>query len=170
MASEGAGNISVGHKESSAVQPDAFLADEQAIISTDATSEQDVGSDDENVSDDSGNVSNSGGHMKLAAEAVLAGVRYEFGWSKVNWAHIMTLENSFHFFLKGFARPLGIESVPDPKENEVVVFEDFFTDGLRMPPHPVLLDILHKFQEQLYQLTPNAIIQTSKFIWAVTSY
>jgi hypothetical protein len=52
----------------------------------------------------------------------------------------------------------------------VVVFEDFFTDGLRMPLHPVLLDILHKFQVQLHQLMPNAIIQTSKFIWAVTSY
>jgi hypothetical protein len=32
-----------------------------------------------------------------------------------------------------------------PKENEVIVFEDFFVAGLRIPPHPVLLEILHKF-------------------------
>jgi hypothetical protein len=38
-----------------------------------------------------------------------------------------------------------------------------------MPPHPFLLDILSKFQVQLHQLTPNAIVQISKFIWAITS-
>jgi hypothetical protein len=32
--------------------------------------------------------------------------------------------------------------VPDPKENEAVVFEDFFVVGLHIPSHPVLLDIL----------------------------
>jgi hypothetical protein len=32
----------------------------------------------------------------------------------------------------------------------------------------MLLDILCKFRVQLNQLTPNAIVQISKFIWAVT--
>jgi hypothetical protein len=49
------------------------------------------------------------------------------------------------------------------------VFEDFFTVGLRIPPHPVLLDIFCKFRVQLHQLMPNAIVQISKFIWAVIS-
>lgn len=35
--------------------------------------------------------------------------------------------------------------------------------------HPVLADILHKFQVQLYHLMLNAIVQIGKFIWAVTS-
>jgi tRNA A37 threonylcarbamoyladenosine synthetase subunit TsaC/SUA5/YrdC len=39
----------------------------------------------------------------------------------------------------------GAQSVPDPHENKVVVFKDFFAVGLRMPPHPILLDILRKF-------------------------
>jgi hypothetical protein len=52
----------------------------------------------------------------------------------------------------------------------VVVFKDFFTAGLRIPPHTVLVDILHKFEVQLHQLTLNAIIQFSKFIWVVTFY
>jgi hypothetical protein len=39
-----------------------------------------------------------------------------------------------------------------------------------MPPHPVLASILLKFQVQLHQLTPNAIVQLSKHCWAVTSF
>jgi hypothetical protein len=38
----------------------------------------------------------------------------------------------------------------DPRANEVEVFKEFFTAGLRMPPHPVLVDILHKFWVQLH--------------------
>jgi hypothetical protein len=36
--------------------------------------------------------------------------------------------------------------------------------------YPVLVDFLCKFQVQLHHLTPNAIIQIGKFIWAITSY
>jgi hypothetical protein len=39
-----------------------------------------------------------------------------------------------------------------------------------MPPYPVLVDILCKLGVQLHHLTPNAIVQISKFSWAVTSY
>jgi hypothetical protein len=73
-----------------------------------------------------------------------------------------------HYFLKGFDRALGAESVPDPREIEAVVFKDFFAVGLSIPPHPILLDILHKFHMQLCQLTPNAIVQIGKFVWGVT--
>jgi hypothetical protein len=50
------------------------------------------------------------------------------------------------------------------------LFEEFFTAGLRMPPYPVLADILLKYQIQIHQLTPNAIVQLSKYIWAATSF
>jgi hypothetical protein len=46
---------------------------------------------------------------------------------------------------------------------EAIVFEEFFTAGLRMPPHQVLVDMLLKLQVQLYQLTSNAIAQLSKY-------
>jgi hypothetical protein len=121
----------------------------------------DVGSEDDNASDntgDRGNASDNGGHVKIGAEAALADVSYDFGRSKVMRGRILYLKNSSCLFLKGFAWPPGIESVPDPKENEVVVFEDFFVAGFRIPPHPVLLDILHKFCVQLHQLMPNAIV------------
>jgi hypothetical protein len=51
-----------------------------------------------------------------------------------------------------------------------MVFEEFFSAGLRMPQHPVLPDILLKFQVELHQVTPNAMVQLSKYIWAVMSF
>jgi hypothetical protein len=49
------------------------------------------------------------------------------------------------------------------------VFEEFLAAGLRMPPQPILTDILVKFQVQLHQLTPNAFAQFSMYFWVVMS-
>jgi hypothetical protein len=65
---------------------------------------------------------------------------------------------------------VNVETVPEPEDNEVIVFEEFFSAGLRMPPHLVLVDILLKFRVQLHQLTPNAIVQLSKYFWVVASF
>jgi hypothetical protein len=107
--------------------------------------------------------------VKIGAEDALAGISYDFGQSTITKAHIESLKSFAHYFLKGYGRPSGAESVLDPHENEAVVFKDFFTTGLRVPPYPVRLDILLMFRVQLHQLTPNAIFQISKFIWAVAS-
>jgi hypothetical protein len=82
----------------------------------------------------------------------------------VTKARLTSLESFTHYIPKGYAPPPGAESVPDPQEDEVVVFEDFFTTSHRIPPHPILIDILHKFWLQLYQLTSNAIVQIGMFI------
>jgi hypothetical protein len=137
-----------------------------------ATSEQDVGSDEENPSrdtSDSKNASDNGCRVKIGEEAALVGLSYDFRQSKVTRAHITSLMNSTRYFPKGFARPLEVESNPDPGENGAVVFKNFFVASLHIPPHPVLLEILCKFQVQLHQLAPNAIVQFSEFVWAVTS-
>jgi hypothetical protein len=80
------------------------------------------------------------------------------------------MESFTHYFPKGYGRPSGAQFIPEPRANEVVIFDDIFIAGLRMPLHPVLVDILHKFLVQLHHLTPNTIVQISKFIWAITSY
>jgi hypothetical protein len=49
---------------------------------------------------------------------------------------------------------LGEETALELHPDEAVVFEEFFSAGLRMPPHPMLTDILLKFQVQKPQLTP----------------
>jgi hypothetical protein len=74
------------------------------------------------------------------------------------------------YFAEGMGREPGEGTVLEPHSNEAMFFEEFFAAGLRMPPHPVLTDILLKFQAQLHQLTRNAIVQLSKYIWAVTSF
>jgi hypothetical protein len=102
--------------------------------------------------------------LRVSAAAALARISYDFGPSTVTMVCLTSLENTDRYFSKGYGRPPGVESVPNPQTNKVVVFEDFFTVGLHMPPHPILVEILHKFHVQLHQLTPNAIIQIGKFI------
>jgi hypothetical protein len=172
MASEDTVIVSVEHKESSSERLDTSLAREDPATSTKVTSEPDAGSAKSKVSDDygdSGNTSDNGSRAKIGGEDALAGISFDFGLLKVTKGHISDLESSSHYFPKGFARPPSKDSVPVPKQDEVVVFEDFFAVGLRIPPHLVLLDILHKFWVQLHQLTPNTIVQIDKFICAVTS-
>jgi hypothetical protein len=64
----------------------------------------------------------------------------------------------------------GKETVLEPNDDEAVVFKEFFTAGLPMPPHSVFTEILLKYRVQLHQLTPNVVTQVSKFFWAVLSF
>jgi hypothetical protein len=74
------------------------------------------------------------------------------------------------YFVEGSGREPRQEVVPDPADDEVVIFEEFFAVGLRMPPQPALIDILVKFRVQLHQLTLNAFAQLSKYFWALMSF
>jgi hypothetical protein len=74
------------------------------------------------------------------------------------------------YFVDGMGHEPREETMPEPHVDEAVLFEEFFTASLRMPPHPVLAAILLKYQIQIHQLTPNAIVQLSKYIWVVTSF
>jgi hypothetical protein len=79
----------------------------------------------------------------------------------VRWIRGM-IDNGY--FADGISHEPGEETVPEPHVEEAVLFEEFFAAGLRMPPHPVLATILLKYQIHIHQLTPNAIIQLSKYI------
>jgi hypothetical protein len=94
---------------------------------------------------------------------------YVFRTSTVTISRIYGM-SSLHYFAEGDARAPGEEVVPEPADNKVVVFEEFFIAGLHTPPWPALADIQHKFRVQLYQLTPNAIVRLSKYIWAALSF
>jgi hypothetical protein len=74
------------------------------------------------------------------------------------------------YFAEGIGREPGEETVLEPQPDEVVVFEEFFIASLRMPPHPLLAEILLKFQVQIHQLTPNSMVQLSKYICTVLSF
>jgi hypothetical protein len=61
------------------------------------------------------------------------------------------------------------ETTPKPENDEVVVFRSFFKAGLRFPLHEMIGDVLEDFKIYLHQLTPNAIVRLSVFIWALRS-
>jgi hypothetical protein len=148
MASDEALIGSTRHKETSTKQVEESEGGQHVVISTEATLEQGAGSDQEIQSEGCGNgetTSYDGGLMKIGAKAALPGISYDFGQSTITRACLASLEGVTHYFLKGYAQPHGAKSIPNLHENEMVVFEDFFTAGLRMPLHPVLLDILRKF-------------------------
>jgi hypothetical protein len=63
----------------------------------------------------------------------------------------------------------GEETTPKPENDEVVVFRSFFKVGLRFPLHEMIGDVLEDFEIYLHQLTPNAIVRLSVFIWALRS-
>jgi hypothetical protein len=63
----------------------------------------------------------------------------------------------------------GDEITPKPEKDEVVVFKSFFKAGLRFPLNEMIADVLKKFGIYLHQLTPNAIVRLSVYIWALRS-
>jgi hypothetical protein len=63
----------------------------------------------------------------------------------------------------------GEEITPKPEKDEVVVFKSFFKAGLRFPLNEMIADVLGRFGIYLHQLTPNAIVRISVYIWALQS-
>jgi hypothetical protein len=61
----------------------------------------------------------------------------------------------------------GDEVVPEPRDDEVVVFKSFFSAGLWFPLYEMIGEVLKKFEIYLHQLTPNAIVRLSVYIWAL---
>jgi hypothetical protein len=63
----------------------------------------------------------------------------------------------------------GEEVIPEPKDDEIVVFKSFFRVGLRFPLHEMIGEVLKKFEIYFHQLTPNVIVRLSVYIWALRS-
>jgi hypothetical protein len=61
------------------------------------------------------------------------------------------------------------ETTPKPKDDKVVVFKSFFRAGLRFPLNEMIGEVLDNYEIYLHQLTPNAIVRLSVFIWALRS-
>jgi hypothetical protein len=63
----------------------------------------------------------------------------------------------------------GEEVIPKPKEDEGVVFRSFFRAGLQFPLYDIIREVLKRFEIYLHQLTLNAIVSFSVYIWALRS-
>jgi hypothetical protein len=104
----------------------------------------------------------------VAAEELHPGDMVEFGVSRISSVHVQDMQQ-LGYFGSGVGRVPGAEEVPEP-EGELVVFEAFFTAGLRLPAHRFVAEVLQRFEVQVHQLTPNAVVALAKYVWAVTSY
>jgi hypothetical protein len=92
----------------------------------------------------------------------------EFGVSRMSLAHVQDMQR-LGYFGGGVGRVLGAEEVPEP-EGELVVFEAFFIAGHRLSAHRFVSEVLQKFEVQVHHLTPNAVVELAKYVWATTSY
>jgi hypothetical protein len=70
---------------------------------------------------------------------------------------------------KKLLRFAGEETIPEPKDDEVLVFKSLFKARLRFPLHEMIGEVLNNYEIYLHQLTPNAIVRLSIFIWAFRS-
>lgn len=61
--------------------------------------------------------------------------------------------------------PKPEEEMPKPEDNEVVMFRDMFYAGLPFPLDPVVVGILKHLKISLHQLTQNAFIRLSPYMW-----
>jgi hypothetical protein len=104
----------------------------------------------------------------VAAAELHPGDTVEFGVSRISSVRVQDMQQ-LGYFGSGVGRVLGAEEVPEP-EGELIVFEVFFTAGLRLPAHRFVAEILQRFEVQVHQLTPNAVVALAKYVWAATSY
>jgi hypothetical protein len=72
----------------------------------------------------------------LAAEELRADDMVDFGVSRMSSVRVQDMQR-LGYFGNGVARVPGTEEVPAP-EGELVVFEAFFSAGLRLPAHRFL--------------------------------
>jgi hypothetical protein len=94
--------------------------------------------DKHSASLDSENVSSEGGPGNEELRT------FYFGSLTITVGKIKEMEEKC-YFAEDEARAPGVEIVPEPNNDEAVVYEYFFVAGLRMFPHPVLTDILLHF-------------------------
>jgi hypothetical protein len=93
----------------------------------------------------------------------------DFGRSTVT-ADDMVIMKKLGYFGEAESRLVrfaGEEVVLEPKDDEVVVFKSFLRAGLRFPLYDVIGEVLKNFEIYLHQLTPNAIVRHSVYIWAL---
>jgi hypothetical protein len=106
--------------------------------------------------------SSEGTLSNVAAEELHPSDTVEFGVSRMSSVCMHDMQQ-LRYFGGGVARVPGAEEVPE-LEGELVVFEAFFAAGLRLPAHRFVAEVLRRFEVQVHQLTPNAVVALAKYV------
>jgi hypothetical protein len=95
----------------------------------------------------------------------------DFGKSTISKTDFPKMVKSGYFSedKKELIRFGGEETTPKPEKDEIVIFKSFLKAGLRFPLNKMIADVLKKFGIYFHQLTPNAIVRLSVYIWALRS-
>jgi hypothetical protein len=104
----------------------------------------------------------------LAAVELQSGHTVEFGVSRISSIRVQDMQQ-LGYFGDGVGRVPGAEEIPEP-EGKLVVFKAFFVAGLCLPVHRFVAEVQQRFEVQVHQLTPNAVVALAKYVWTVTSY
>jgi len=88
-----------------------------------------------------------------------------FGPTKMTLAMLGEMENQ-GVLTPGLGRvPPETDTYAKPREDEVVVFKDFFPAGLRFPLDPAVVDIFARYGVFLHHMTPNSFARVNLFMW-----
>jgi hypothetical protein len=79
---------------------------------------------------------------------LLRGHMVEFDTSRIYLGRVHEMQR-LGYFGDGVGRAPGDNEVLEP-EGELVVFEAFCTDGLRLPVHRFVVEVLQRFEVQLH--------------------
>jgi hypothetical protein len=95
----------------------------------------------------------------------------EFGKSTVKAEDLVLMKKLGYFGNNDdeLIRFSGEEVVPEPRDDEIVVFKSLFRAGLRFPLYEMINEALKYFEIYLHQLTPKDIVRLSLYIWALRS-
>jgi hypothetical protein len=100
----------------------------------------------------------------LRSQAILKLVVPPWGRRISNlWRDLVILAVKLVCASLGTRRPLM------PRKHEVVVYKSFFKAGLRLPMYKMIAKIPQHYEVYMHQLTLNAIVCLSIFIWVVWS-
>jgi hypothetical protein len=100
--------------------------------------------------------------IDLVAVELHPGHTVEFGVSRISSVRVQDMQQ-LGYFGNGVRRVPGVDEIPEP-EGEIVVFEAFFTAGLRLPAHRFVAEVLQRYEVQIHQLTPNAVVALAKYV------
>jgi hypothetical protein len=109
-----------------------------------------------------GESSSKGTFSDLAAVELHPGHTVEFGVSRISLVRVQDMQQ-LGYFGNGVGRVLRVEEIPEP-EGEMVVFEAFFTTGLRLPAHRFVVEVLRRYDVQIHQLTHNVVVALAKYV------
>jgi hypothetical protein len=93
----------------------------------------------------------------------------EIGRSTLREKDLQSMKRFGYFSSKVNVRLPGNEETSMSGKDEVVVYRSFFKAGLWLQMYKMIVKILRHYEVYMHQLTLNAIVCLSVFIWVVRS-